>query len=138
MAKSARSKSKKAFRNIKKAQVEQSPLFLENEARRQASQAEAVASGQQAHEQRDALRGENMTVDEQPAAAGNEAAVAGMAMDIDVSRSKSKHDRKLKFKGKKAQKKGQKPRNPLNIAFQKSNTKLSKAKSFKKKNKRKH
>lgn len=40
--------------------------------------------------QRDALRGENMTVDEQPAAAGNEAAVAGMAMDIDVSRSKSK------------------------------------------------
>lgn len=79
MAKSARSKSKKAFRNIKKydhfvarwsygrreantyaltksvapfrAQVEQSPLFLENEARRQASQAEAVASGQQAHEQ---------------------------------------------------------------------------------------
>ena len=49
-----------------------------------------------------------------------------------------RHDRKLKFKGKKAQKKGQKPRNPLNIAFQKSNTKLSKAKSFKKKNKRKH
>ena len=50
----------------------------------------------------------------------------------------SRHDRKLKFKGKKAQKKGQKPRNPLNTSFQKSNTKLSKANSFKKKNKRKH
>ena len=51
-----------------------------------------------------------------------------------------RHDKKLKLKmkGKKGQKKGQKPRNPLNISFQKSNTKLSKAKSFKKKNHRKH
>ena len=77
MAKSARSKSKKAFRNIKKCdqcarveltsrstheimvrscfydrdQVKQSPLYLENEARKEASQAQAVVSGQQAHEQ---------------------------------------------------------------------------------------
>ena len=55
-----------------------------------------------------------------------------------LTHSCCRHDRKLKFKGKKAQKKGQKPRNPLNITFTKSNTKLSKAKSFKKKNKRKH
>lgn len=32
-------------------QVKQSPLFLENLARKEASQAQAVASGQQAHEQ---------------------------------------------------------------------------------------
>lgn len=104
-----------------RAQVEQSPLFLENEARRQASQAEAVASGQQAQEQvrqpqwpsfcmmllpcrnapaetpvpllllqRDALRGENMAVEEQPAAPGGEAPLSGMAMDVDSAGGKSK------------------------------------------------
>jgi len=31
-----------------------------------------------------------MTVDEQPTAAGSEAAVAGMAMDVDILGSKSK------------------------------------------------
>ncbi|KAL3135073.1 hypothetical protein ABBQ32_008018 [Trebouxia sp. C0010 RCD-2024] len=137
MAKSQRSKSKKAFRNIKKDQVKQSPLFLENTARKEASQAQASASGQQAHEQRAALREDSMAVEEQPSVASAAGASGIAAMDVDVG-SKSKHDSKLQVKGKKAQKKGKKPRNPLNISFQKSNTKLSKAKSFKKKNKRKH
>lgn len=137
MAKSQRSKSKKAFRNIKKDQVKQSPLYLENLARKEASQAQAVVSGQQAHEQRAALRDENMAVEGQEPVADTRGASGSVAMDVDAG-SKSKHDRKLKLKGRKAQKKGQKPRNPLNIAFQKSNTKLSKAKSFKKKGKRKH
>ena len=40
--------------------------------------------------QRDALRGENMAVEEQPAAVEGEAPIGSMAMDVDGSGSKSK------------------------------------------------
>ena len=100
-------------------QVKQSPLFLENTARKEASQAQAVASGQQAHEQvqatssthkfirrtvfdawrrslfgvfamqRAALREDSMAVEEQPPVASAAGASGIAAMDVDIG-SKSK------------------------------------------------
>lgn len=97
-------------------QVKQSPLFLENLARKEASQAQAVASGQQAHEQvqpiipaqsfvcrptldaqhaslvgvlavqRAAQREDSMAVEEQPPAADAAGAAGIAAMDVDNGR----------------------------------------------------